>query len=65
MAMVGHETEAVYKRYAIQIETMVREGAAKLEAFHEQPKPKVEHKGQVREFQRTVEEQLKSAVKTA
>ncbi len=30
MAMVGHRTEATYRRYAIVDETMQREGAAKL-----------------------------------
>lgn len=30
MAMVGHRTEAVYRRYAIVDEAMLREGAARL-----------------------------------
>ena len=34
MAMVGHKTEAVYRRYAIVDLTMLQEGAAKLAAFH-------------------------------
>jgi hypothetical protein len=34
MAMVGHKTEAVYRRYAIVDSTMLQEGAAKLAAFH-------------------------------
>ena len=29
--MVGHKTEAIYRRYAIADESMLREGAAKLE----------------------------------
>jgi len=33
MKMVGHKTEAIYRRYAIADETMLREGAAKLEAL--------------------------------
>jgi integrase len=33
MAMVGHRTEAIYRRYAIVDEVMLREGAAKLAAF--------------------------------
>jgi integrase len=35
MAMVGHETESIYKRYAIVDETALSEGAAKLTAHHE------------------------------
>jgi integrase len=34
MAMVGHKTEAVYRRYAIVDSAMLQEGAAKLAAFH-------------------------------
>ena len=33
MKMVGHKTEAMYRRYAIADESMLREGAAKLEAL--------------------------------
>jgi integrase len=33
MAMVGHKTEAIYRRYAIVDGTMLKEGAAKLAAF--------------------------------
>jgi integrase len=33
MAMVGHRTEAIYRRYAIVDEVMLREGAAKLTAY--------------------------------
>jgi hypothetical protein len=33
MKMVGHKTEAIYRRYAIADESMLREGAAKLEAL--------------------------------
>ncbi len=33
MAMVGHRTEAIYRRYAIVDEVMLREGAAKLAAY--------------------------------
>jgi hypothetical protein len=36
MAMVGHKTEAIYRRYAITDEAMLREGAIKLAALHEQ-----------------------------
>lgn len=34
MATVGHKTEAVYRRYAIVDSAMLKEGAAKLAAFH-------------------------------
>lgn len=34
MAMVGHQTESIYRRYAIADETMLKEGAMKLAAFH-------------------------------
>jgi hypothetical protein len=37
MAMVGHLTESVYRRYAIQDEGMLNEAAAKLEAFQSTP----------------------------
>jgi integrase len=33
MKMVGHATESIYRRYAIQDETMLREASAKLEAW--------------------------------
>jgi integrase len=35
MKMVGHKTESIYRRYAIVDETMLKEGAAKLQALHE------------------------------
>jgi integrase len=38
MAMVGHRTEAIYRRYAIADEAMLKEGALKLAAFHETEK---------------------------
>jgi hypothetical protein len=34
MAMVGHKTESIYRRYAITDETMLREAADKLAAYH-------------------------------
>ena len=34
MKMVGHKTEAIYRRYAIVDEAMLREGAVKLEELH-------------------------------
>ena len=33
MAMVGHKTESIYRRYAIVDEIMLREGGAKLAAY--------------------------------
>jgi hypothetical protein len=35
MKMVGHKTEAIYRRYAIADESMLRAGAEKLAAFHD------------------------------
>jgi integrase len=35
MAMVGHKTESIYRRYAIVDEAMLREGGAKLAAYSE------------------------------
>jgi integrase len=34
MAMVGHKTEAIYRRYAIADESMLKSGAEKLAALH-------------------------------
>ena len=34
MAMVGHRTESIYRRYAIADEAMLKESATKLAAFH-------------------------------
>src|SRR3989442_1306797 len=34
MKLVGHKTEAIYRRYAIADESMLREAAAKLSALH-------------------------------
>jgi integrase len=34
MAMVGHRTESIYRRYAIADDAMLKEGAVKLAAFH-------------------------------
>ncbi len=51
---VGHETESIYKRYAIQDETMLREGAAKLDAWATaQAAQPQEKKGEVRPFPKT------------
>src|SRR5262249_25865506 len=35
-AMVGHETDIIYERYAIADESMLKEAALKLAALHEQ-----------------------------
>ena len=35
MKLVGHKTEAIYRRYAIADESMLREAAARLAAFHD------------------------------
>jgi hypothetical protein len=35
MKMVGHKTEAIYRRYAIADEGMLREAAVKLSALHD------------------------------
>lgn len=50
MKMVGHKTEAIYRRYAIQDEAMLREGAAKLDAWNADQKSKAdaERRGQLR-----------------
>ena len=38
MAMVGHLTESIYRRYAISDEASLRESAAKLDALHDSEK---------------------------
>ncbi len=35
MAMVGHKTESIYRRYAVQAESDLREGARRLQALHD------------------------------
>ena len=35
MALVGHKTESIYRRYAITDEAMLREGVEKLSKLHE------------------------------
>jgi len=37
MAMVGHKTESIYRRYAIVDEAMLREAAARLDAWVQAP----------------------------
>jgi integrase len=52
MAMVGHKTESIYRRYAIVDEQMHREAAAKLDAWasDQQAKAAAERKGQLKRF---------------
>jgi len=54
MAMVGHKTEAIYRRYAIVDEAMHREAAAKLDvwAATERAAGQKASRGQVRRFRR-------------
>jgi integrase len=54
MAMVGHKTESIYRRYAIVDEQMYREAAAKLDTWNveQQAKAEVERKGQVKRFKK-------------
>jgi hypothetical protein len=42
MAMVGHKTEAIYRRYAIVDEQTHREAAAKLDAWTDEQKIKAD-----------------------
>jgi integrase len=55
MAMVGHETESIYNRYAIQDEAMLREGSAKLSAWSKSQAAAaaVKQRGQVKQFKKT------------
>ena len=48
------DTESIYRRYAIQDETMLREASAKLEAWTDEQKTKTlaRGKGQVKRFKR-------------
>jgi integrase len=56
MAMVGHKTEAIYRRYAIVDEAMHREAASKLDAWAEQQKGRcAEAKGLLKQFARGTE----------
>lgn len=54
MAMVGHETESIYRRYAIVDESMHREAAALLDSWHAEQKAKAaaERRGQLRRFKK-------------
>jgi hypothetical protein len=39
MAMIGHETPSMYKRYSIVDEVMLSEGSAKLDAYSKATTP--------------------------
>lgn len=54
MKMVGHATESIYRRYAIQDETMLREASAKLEAWTDEQASKSTKasKGRVTRFRK-------------
>jgi integrase len=54
MAMVGHKTESIYRRYAIVDEQMHREAAAKLDVWNaeQKAKAKADRKGQLRRFEK-------------
>lgn len=49
MKMVGHRTEAMYRRYAIADEALLRESGAKLEQLHETQKDQVSKVTPIRE----------------
>jgi len=50
MAMVGHKTEAIYRRYAIIDEAMHREAAAKMNVWAGAQQKQTKAKGQVKRF---------------
>lgn len=54
MAMIGHKTESIYRRYAIVDEAMHREGAALLDVWNVDQKAKVqaERRGELRRFKK-------------
>jgi len=52
MAMVGHETESIYRRYAIVDEKVLREAAATMDAWTNAPKAAARRTGEVRRFGR-------------
>ena len=54
MAMVGHKTESIYRRYAIVDEQMHREAAAKLDvwAVEQKTKADAERRGQLKRFKK-------------
>jgi hypothetical protein len=54
MRMVGHATESIYRRYAIQDEVTLREASEKLQAWSDGQAAKAapRGKGQVKRFRR-------------
>jgi integrase len=50
MAMVGHKTESIYRRYAIIDEAMHREAAARLDMWADEQRVKAEAKGKLKQF---------------
>jgi integrase len=50
MAMVGHKTESIYRRYAIVDEAMHREAAARLDMWADEQRVKAEAKGKLKQF---------------
>lgn len=53
MGMVGHETESIYNRYAIQDEAMLREDPAKLAAWGIAQAAAAEKKGQLKQVKKS------------
>jgi hypothetical protein len=51
MAMVGHKTEAIYRRYAIVDAAMLQEGGQKLDAFTLEQKAKAKAEAERRRGQ--------------
>ncbi len=52
MAMVGHKTESIYRRYAIVDSAMLKEAAGKIDAYAAAQQATPPKKGQVRRFRR-------------
>ncbi len=54
MAIVGHETESIYRRYAIVDESVHREAAELINVWHADQKAKAtaERRGQLRRFKK-------------
>ena len=54
MAMVGHKTESIYRRYAIVDAKVLAEATEKLDAYRieETAKAKAEREGQLARFRR-------------
>jgi len=50
MAIIGHKTESMYRRYTIVDETMLREAATKLNTWHSQGSGRGAKRGQLAQF---------------